>query len=843
VKVAVVAPSPVPFTRGGAERALWGIQAAINDLTHHEAEMIKVPVAERNLPEVLAGYELFAGLDLSHFDRIITTKYPAWMVDHPHKTVLMMHTLRGVYDTYWMHHQPLEVPDPSDHVVAMLHLMRQATHRGALDEFFERWHNALAALGPDHPDFAFPGPFARRAIRWLDGIGMAPGAVAQYLSQSATVADREGYFPRGVTPKIVNLPGALPPAPRNDEYGTYLFTASRLDGPKRLDLLIDAMAHVPGDIELRIAGTGSLRTELEARAKGDPRIRFLGFTRNDQLPELYANALAVPFIPYDEDLGLITLEAFSQGTAVVTARDSGGPTEFVVDGVTGLVADPEPGSIGRALARLVDDPELAHQLGDAGRARGARITWDQVVDGLLGSDRHLPEPGGPAGPAPAAPGGGASTAVPARPRRRRDPRRPRVVVTTTFPITDPGHGGQLRARHLYGALAERAEVEVVALVDHGHQPERQTLAPGLTQVVVPRSAEHAAAGERASLAARTPVTDLVAGRDIALTPAYLAALADAAADADAVILAEPYLLPAVEALDLAQPVIYDAYNVETDLKATAYPDTEVGRELLAEVTDVERRAVTRAEAVTTCSDADARRLSALCDRPLGAFAVIPNGTVVPEAVPSSSERRIAGERWRDRYWRAGSLGARPEHLAVFFGSWHPPNLDAAELLIEVAPRLPHVLFLSVGNHGAAFATRSTPPNLVFTGVVGLRAKDRLLGAADVALNPMRTGSGTNLKLLEYLAVGVPVVSTPFGARGIDVVDGEHLRLAEPSAFADAIAEVLADPAGAAARAERARELVSARYGWSTLGAQLATVVHGMIPVASAAEAGSSLAGP
>jgi glycosyltransferase involved in cell wall biosynthesis len=851
VKIAVVAPSPVPFTRGGAERALWGIQAAINDLTHHEAEMIKIPVAERNLPEVLAGYETFAGLDLSHFDRIITTKYPAWMVDHPHKTVLMMHTLRGVYDTYWMHHQPLEVPNPSDHVVAMLHLMRQATHRGALDELFERWHNALAALGPDHPDFAFPGPFARTVVRWLDGIGMAPDAVAQYLSQSATVADREGYFPRGATPRIVNLPGALPPAPRNDEFGTYLFTASRLDGPKRLDLLIDAMAHVPGDVELRIAGTGALRAELEARAKGDPRIRFLGFTRNDQLPELYANALAVPFIPYDEDLGLITLEAFSQGTPVVTARDSGGPCEFVVDGVTGLVADPEPGSIGRALARLVADPTLAHQLGQAGKARGERITWDQVVDALLGDARHLPDAGGPS--APGAPGGpvdargprrgGPADAAPPTVRRRRDPRRKRVVVTTTFPITDPGHGGQLRARHLYGGLAAHAEVEVLALVDHGHQPARQTVAPGLTQVVVPRSMDHALAGERASLEARTPVTDLVAGRDIALTPAYLEALAEAADAADALILAEPYLLPALEHLELDLPVVYDAYNVEADLKAHAYPATDIGRALLAEVAEVERRAVARAQAVTTCSDADADRLAALFGRARDAFTTIPNGTVVPAEVPTDAERAIAGARWRERYWRAGSMGARPEHLAVFFGSWHPPNLDAAELLIEVAPQVPEVLVLSVGNHGAAFADRVVPPNLVFPGVVGLRAKDRLLGAADLALNPMRTGSGTNLKLLEYLAVGVPVLSTPFGARGIDVVDGTHLRLAEPDGFAEAIVDVLADPAGAGARAEAGRALVAARYGWDALGAQLATVVGGIVPVASAAGAGSSLARP
>ena len=49
----------------------------------------------------------------------------------------------------------------------------------------------------------------------------------------------------------------------------------------------------------------------------------------------------------------------------------------------------------------------------------------------------------------------------------------------------------------------------------------------------------------------------------------------------AVILAEPYLLPAVEALGLDVPVVYDAYNVEAQLKADAYPDTAVGHELLA----------------------------------------------------------------------------------------------------------------------------------------------------------------------------------------------------------------------------------------------------------------------
>ncbi|MCU1371032.1 MAG: putative glycosyltransferase [Ilumatobacteraceae bacterium] len=819
MKIAVVAPSPVPFTRGGAERALWGIQQAINDLTHHEAEMIKIPVDESTLPAVITSYELFSKLDLDHFDRNITTKYPAWMVDHDHKTILMMHVLRGVYDTYQYHHQPLTVPNPSDHVFALLHLMRtNPAHRGALPEFFERWHNALAALGPDHPNLVFPGPFARLAIRWLDGVGMAPGAVKQYLSQSKTVALREGYFPTTVTPRIVNLPGHLPAAPHNDEYGRYLFTASRLDGPKRLDLLIDAMAYVPGDIELRIAGTGAMRPQLEAQAAGDPRIRFLGFTRNDLLPELYANALAVPFIPADEDLGLITLEAFSQATAVVTCTDSGGPTEFIKDGATGLVAEPNAASIGAKLATLVADPDLAHRLGLAGKARGERITWEEVVEALLGDERFTPEELAARG------AGGGDDEAAAAPRSRR-----RVVVLTTFPINDPGHGGQLRARNLYGALARVRPVEVVALVDFGHQPSVQTLAPNLTQVVVPRSAAHHLKGEELSAEARMPVTDVVAGSHIELTPAYLAAVAEAADGASAVILAEPYLLPVVEQLDLAVPVIYDAYNVEASLKAGVFPDSPLGAELLAQVVAVERRAVVRSARTTTCSDADADALGTDAGVAPARFTVIPNGTVVPVAVTAPETRAAQSARWRHRYWTAGSTGAEPEHLAVFFGSWHPPNLDAVELLIEVAAELPSTLILSVGFHGQAFLHRVVPGNLVFPGMVTTRTKDRLLGAADVALNPMRLGSGTNLKLLEYLAVGTPVVSTPFGARGIDVVDGEHLRFAEPDRFAATVAEVLADPASAQVRAEAARALVRERYSWDSLGTALARVVADIVP--------------
>ena len=142
----------------------------------------------------------------------------------------------------------------------------------------------------------------------------------------------------------------------------------------------DATAPTPA---LRIAGTGPLLDDLRGRAAHDPRISFCGFVSDESLTVMYREAIAVPFVPDDEDLGLVALEAFSQATPVVTCTDSGGPTEFVADGVTGLVVPPTPAAVGRALARLAADRSWAADLGRRGQARVDAYSWDRTVDQVV----------------------------------------------------------------------------------------------------------------------------------------------------------------------------------------------------------------------------------------------------------------------------------------------------------------------------------------------------------------------------------------------------------------------------------------------------------------------------
>ena len=87
--------------------------------------------------------------------------------------------------------------------------------------------------------------------------------------------------------------------------------------------------------------------------------------------------------PYDEDFGYVTLEAFLARKPVITCTDSGGPNEFVVDGVNGLRLRAGARGAGRRDQRARRDRRRAAALGDAGHDGRAPITWDGVIEKLV----------------------------------------------------------------------------------------------------------------------------------------------------------------------------------------------------------------------------------------------------------------------------------------------------------------------------------------------------------------------------------------------------------------------------------------------------------------------------
>ncbi len=193
---------------------------------------------------------------------------------------------------------------------------------------------------------------------------------------------------------------------------------------------------------------------------------------------------------------------------------------------------------------------------------------------------------------------------------------------------------------------------------------------------------------------------------------------------------------------------------------------------------VQRRVLRGADAVLVCSDLDAERLR----------RVAPAGTadrvaVVPNTYPEP-----------DRPLDRRPVGAC---TVVTIGDYgNDQNVDAAGFAVEqVLPallaRVPGARLRLIGRRAERVGGLRGRPGLDLVGPVDdVRAE---LARAHAVLVPIRYGGGTRLKILEALALGVPVVTTPLGAEGLAVVAGEHVLVADDAAgLADALALVAAD---------------------------------------------------
>ena len=464
MRIGVIAPSPVPFRVGGAERLFDGLTAAINDRTEHSADLIKLPSPEHSFVEILESYRRFADLDVSHFDLVIATKYPAWMVTHPNKVLYLLHTLRGLYDAYHFASEPEAVIDPPREVAGLIAALDALDLRsGTYDAAFDAAESAVERLGIDHPVFRFPGPLIRRLVHTLDAAALSPPNTVRHFSISQTVASRD-YFPSGVVSGV-----AYPPSNLTGFYegaSDYFFTASRLDVPKRIGLIVEAFLKADVDQPLKIAGTGEEMERLVELAGGDERVEFLGRVTDNQLVDLYANALAVPFVPFDEDFGLITVEAMHCGTPVVTCADSGGPTELVEHGVNGLVTDPNATSLAAAFTALGRNPQKARAMAAAAISTAASINWDSVIDNLLATT------GDTARTAPPPP-----TRAAARVEEPVRHSRPFVLVLSTYPFFPGDSGGRIRGARLIAGLAATFDVEIVVTARRDEARRRDNAAP------------------------------------------------------------------------------------------------------------------------------------------------------------------------------------------------------------------------------------------------------------------------------------------------------------------------------------------------------------------------------
>lgn len=253
------------------------------------------------------------------------------------------------------------------------------------------------------------------------------------------------------------------------------------------------------------------------------------------------------------------------------------------------------------------------------------------------------------------------------------------------------------------------------------------------------------------------------------------------------------------------PIVLVAQDVEIDLlKQSEGSNSLFKTKILQICKNKEKYAVEKATTIFAMSPEDKSKLINLYNIDERKIHIVPSGVNISEFFPSTAKEKEEIKK---------TLGLTNKRIVLFTGYKHGPNFKAVEEILKISEnfRKTDVVFLVAGRIGDSFKNKS---NVIFTGYVDDISP--YFKIADIAINPMISGSGTNLKMLDYLASGIPVISTAFGARGLEVEDQENVLISNIEEFPKWITSLLVDDKLREKLKINGRKLVEEKYDWKKI---------------------------
>jgi glycosyltransferase involved in cell wall biosynthesis len=343
----IVATAQAPFVVGGAEFLARNLINAL-EYTGHEVELVNIPFFDVPIESIESQILAMRLLEVErtwagNSDLCIGLKFPAYYIKHSNKVVWALHQYRAVYDLWGSDYSNMHLQPDGLRIKKVIH----------------------------HAD----GLYLREASRIYTISNNVTKRMKKFNQLDSTCL----YHPCPDMEKFYC-----------NRYDNYILMPSRINVTKRQMLAVEAMALTKSDIKLYIVGKADniiVSDEIRQYVKNqklDKTVLFYDHVSQEEKFKLYANARAVMFIPYDEDYGYISLESMSASKPIITAKDSGGTLEFVENGKTGLVVDPTPADIARAIDEFAAGEVMSKEMGEASKKHimEMNITWDNVVKEL-----------------------------------------------------------------------------------------------------------------------------------------------------------------------------------------------------------------------------------------------------------------------------------------------------------------------------------------------------------------------------------------------------------------------------------------------------------------------------
>jgi len=389
-----------------------------------------------------------------------------------------------------------------------------------------------------------------------------------------------------------------------------------------------------------------------------------------------------------------------------------------------------------------------------------------------------------------------------------------ILVVNDFTIHPIIDGGRVRLFNIYKNISKEFNVKYICLGD-AQKIQEDIISENFRVVIIPKKLLYRMICIIAEKILRCPVNDFIAlflapyNRDLKRI------IKDQNFNCDIVFFSHPYLYPAVMPLIAKNKmIIYEALNVEYPLKKSILGEGIIKEIMLKRLKLTENDLLKRCDLCFSMSEYDKNQLAQLYKIYPSKIFVAPNGVNADDYndfFPQDNRHKANGNR---------------SPMILFIGSGHPPNIIAARQIIKnIAPRVPNALFVIAGGVCVQLKNEWMGENVKLLNFLPDDEKKELFRSTDIAINPMMSGSGTNLKMLDYMAAGIPVISTPIGARGIDIIDHQHALVCEILEFPNQISCLLGDKNLYNKLSVNGRNLIKEKYEWKTIACSIIVTIN------------------
>ncbi|WP_413577677.1 glycosyltransferase family 4 protein [Bdellovibrio sp. HCB290] len=349
----------------------------------------------------------------------------------------------------------------------------------------------------------------------------------------------------------------------------------------------------------------------------------------------------------------------------------------------------------------------------------------------------------------------------------------KILFVSSIQIFPPMSGGQLRSANLCRALVRLGyDVQVYSLT--GRKENYLSRKPTLTHT------PECSIQETVNMNPVWGMIQFIFYR-LQLPPLWVswllklfvpADLKKALSNSDQVMLDFPFLSPLQQ--QLKKPLWLNTHNAEFELWGNALVSKAVK--------NIEVDALTTAERVLFCSEEDRQKFVGMVPGLTEKSSVVSNGVDVGQFLWSVEARELVRQK----------LGIADKKVLLFTGSSYQPNQEAFQFLKSFAQKNRSTLI----EMGAVILVVGTVSQELQDGphfkVLG-RVDDIMpyFAASDFGLNPVEQGSGVNVKMIEFIAARLPILSTQFGCRGLSLEDRRNCFVFSREQFLSALQAVLA----------------------------------------------------